>query len=61
MRALFVALGTVMILTGAVWTAQGMGYLKGSPMTGVEIWAIVGPILAGLGVAMVFVAVRRHD
>ena len=60
MRALFLALGVAMVLVGAVWTLQGLGYLEGSPMTGQEIWAILGPLLAGLGVGLVVVAVRRR-
>ena len=50
----------VMVLTGAVWTFQGLGYLEGSPMTDQSIWAVLGPILAGLGVALVLVGVRRR-
>ena len=61
MRPLFVALGAVMVLVGAVWTLQGLGYLEGSPMTGQEIWAILGPLLAGLGVGLVVVAARRRE
>lgn len=61
MRPLFVALGAVMVLMGAVWTAQGLGYLKGSAMTGESTWAILGPLLAGLGVALVVVAARRRQ
>jgi hypothetical protein len=60
MRALLVALGVAMVLTGAVWTAQGLGYLEGSPMTDESIWAILGPLVAGLGVGLVIVAVRRE-
>ena len=37
-------------LTGAIWTGQGLGYIEGSAMTDQSIWAIIGPILAGLGV-----------
>ena len=59
MRALAIALGAVMVLTGAVWTFQGLGYLEGSPMTDQSIWAVLGPIVAGLGVALVLVGVRR--
>ncbi len=59
MRALSVALGAVMVLTGAVWTFQGLGYLEGSPMTDQSFWAVIGPLLAGLGVALIVVAVRR--
>jgi hypothetical protein len=61
MRPLFVALGAVMVLMGAVWTAQGLGYLKGSAMTDESLWAILGPLLAGLGVALIVVAARRRQ
>ena len=59
MRALLIALGAVMVATGAVWTAQGLGYLEGSPMTDQSIWAILGPLVAGLGLGLVIVAARR--
>lgn len=61
MRALLVALGVAMVLVGAVWTGQGLGYIGGSPMTDQSIWAVLGPIVAGLGVALVFVAARRRQ
>jgi ABC-type proline/glycine betaine transport system permease subunit len=60
MRYLPLVLGVVMIVIGALWTFQGLGYVKGSPMTGVELWAIVGPVVAGLGVAVLLVALRRR-
>jgi hypothetical protein len=60
-RALGIVAGVLMVLVGAVWTIQGLGYLGGSPMTGAEVWAIIGPVLAGLGVALVIVAVRRRS
>jgi hypothetical protein len=61
MRALGVALGALMVIAGAIWTFQGLGYLKGSSMTGQSVWAVVGPLLAGLGVALIIVAVRRQE
>lgn len=60
MRPLSIALGAVMVLMGAVWTFQGLGYLEGSPMTDQTMWAILGPIVAGLGVALIVVAARRR-
>lgn len=57
-RTLLIALGVVIALTGLLWTLQGLGYVGGSPMSGVEFWAIVGPIVAGLGVALGVVAAR---
>ena len=61
MRALLIALGAVMVGVGAIWTFQGLGYLEGSPMTDQSIWAILGPLLAGLGVGLVVVAARRRE
>ncbi|RYB94520.1 hypothetical protein EUA93_09295 [Nocardioides oleivorans] len=59
MRALFIALGVVMVLVGALWTGQGLGYIGGSAMTDQTIWAIIGPLLAGLGVGLAITAARR--
>jgi len=53
-------LGLLMILVGGLWTFQGLGYVEGSAMTGVEAWAIIGPLVAGLGVALVIVTGRRR-
>jgi hypothetical protein len=58
-RGVLTAIGAVAAVLGAVWTLQGLGYLKGSPMTGESFWATAGPIVAGLGVALVIVAARR--
>lgn len=57
-KALPVAMGTLLTLLGGVWTFQGLGYIGGSPMTGVTAWAIIGPVVAGLGVALVIVGYR---
>ena len=61
MRPLGIVLGVIMVLMGAVWTFQGLGYLEGSAMTDQSIWAVIGPILAGFGVALVIVAARRRE
>ena len=57
-KTLPVALGVLMVVIGAIWTLQGLGYLEGSAMTGVELWAVLGPVVAGLGVALLIVALR---
>lgn len=57
-RTLPITLGVLMLVIGAVWTFQGLGYLEGSPMTGVDVWAVVGPLVAGFGVALAYVGVR---
>ena len=55
-----VVLGGLLLVVGVIWTFQGLGYIKGSPMTGVSTWAIVGPIVAGLGLALGIVGLQRR-
>jgi hypothetical protein len=57
-RLVVLALSGLMVVAGVVWTLQGLGYLKGSSMTGVEFWAVAGPALAGFGIALGIVALR---
>ncbi len=59
MRNAVVAIGGVMVAAGVLFALQGLGYVGGSPMTDVEFWAIAGPAIAGLGVALVIVGARR--
>jgi hypothetical protein len=54
-----VALGAILFFLGLVFTFQGLGYLEGSAMTGVDFWAFAGPVIAGLGVALAIVGLRR--
>jgi hypothetical protein len=57
-KPLLVGLGALFVLVGLVWTLQGLGYLKGSPMTGVTFWAIAGPVLGLVGAGMVALGLR---
>ena len=57
-KVLPMVLGALLVLVGVVWTFQGLGYISGSPMTGVTAWALIGPVVAGLGVALVVVGFR---
>jgi hypothetical protein len=45
-------------VVGLIWTFQGLGYLEGSAMSGQDQWAIIGPAVAGLGVALIIVVTR---
>ena len=58
-RALLLVLGSLLFAVGGLWTFQGLGYIEGSSMTDVAFWAIVGPLVAGLGLSLVLVGVRR--
>jgi hypothetical protein len=59
-RIIGLVLSILMVLVGAVWTFQGLGYIEGSPMTGVDLWAVLGPALAGFGIALGVVVFRSH-
>jgi hypothetical protein len=51
-------LGLIAILSGTVWTLQGLGHIGGSAMSGERIWAVIGPVVALVGVGLVVVAIR---
>ena len=59
-RSVALVLAVLMMAVGLLWTFQGLGYIKGSAMTGVEFWALVGPALTGFGLALAIVAMRRR-
>ena len=42
--------GLILVTVGVLWTLQGLGMVGGSVMSGVTLWAIVGPIVAAIGV-----------
>ena len=57
-RPALVLLAMGMIVVGLIWTFQGLGYWEGSAMTGQDVWAVIGPAVAGLGVALLIVVTR---
>ena len=57
-RYLLAGAGVLLVLVGLVWTLQGLGYVQGSVLTGVTLWAVVGPLVMLAGVALVVVGLR---
>ena len=53
----------LMVLVGAVWIGQGLGYIKGSFMTGDMHWFWIGAVVgvAGLALGTLSLAVRRRQ
>lgn len=45
--------GILLIAVGLVWTLQGVGILGGSVMSGSTMWAIIGPIVAIVGIFLI--------
>jgi ABC-type glucose/galactose transport system permease subunit len=52
--------GVLMCVVGGVWFTQGIGVLEGSFMTGQGLWTVIGVILFGLGLRMIWRATRRR-
>ena len=60
-KSLRAGLGVLLVLMGLIWTLQGLDVLKGSAlMSGKTLWAIIGPIVAIIGVLVVARAVRAR-
>ena len=58
-RTIGIVVGALLVVVGVVFTLQGLGYLAGSAMTGVTLWAVVGPIVAVMGAVLAVVFMRR--
>jgi hypothetical protein len=59
-KNLRVGLGVVLVLMGLIWTLQGLDVLKGSSvMSGKPLWAVIGPIVALAGIALIVGRLRR--
>lgn len=59
MRAwLLIVFGALLVLAGSVWTLQGLDVLGGSVMSGVTMWAIIGPVVAVVGLVLLLLGVR---
>jgi hypothetical protein len=54
----FVIAGVVLVLLGSLWTLQGLGRVGGSVMSGVTFWAVVGPIVALVGLGLLAAGFR---
>jgi hypothetical protein len=59
MKWVLLVVGVLLVVTGVVWTLQGLDYLGGSAMSGVAMWAVIGPVVAVAGLVLAIVGVRR--
>lgn len=61
MRLIGSVVGVLLALVGVIWTLQGIGILGGSFMTGNRLYAIIGPIVAIIGLALLAFGARRRS
>ncbi|SDL30693.1 hypothetical protein [Nonomuraea jiangxiensis] len=59
MAGVLLVLGVLLGATGLLWTLQGLGVVGGSVMSGVTLWAVIGPVVLVVGLVLAFVGLRR--
>jgi len=58
-RWIFLLLGVILTIVGAVWTLQGLDLLgQSGGMNGQRIWAVIGPLAVVSGLALVTTCIR---
>lgn len=55
MRQALLVVGILLAISGALFTLQGLGVVQGSPMSNTTKWSLLGPLIAGAGVALAIV------
>ncbi|MGT2427076.1 hypothetical protein [Amnibacterium kyonggiense] len=58
-RIAFLVLGLIALVTGGIWTGQGLNLIPGSFMTGDRTWLAIGLAVAVVGIVLIVVALRR--
>ena len=53
-------IGLLLVLVGLLWTLQGLDIVGGSGMSGVAIWAVIGPFVALVGLVVALGARRKR-
>jgi hypothetical protein len=59
-RALLVGVGVLIAVAGVVFALQGAGAIGGSVMSGSTFWAVAGPVIALVGLAVAAAGLRRR-
>ncbi|MCX4099056.1 LPXTG cell wall anchor domain-containing protein [Nocardia sp. alder85J] len=61
MRWVWLVVGVVLVLLGALWTCQGLNLLgQTGGMNGQSIWAVIGLIVVVVGLVVAFAGRRRR-
>jgi hypothetical protein len=60
-KVAMVTVGAILILAGVTFGLQGLGVIGGSAMSGKNMWAVLGPLIAVVGVLLVVTGRRGRD
>ncbi len=56
---LLTIVGVVLAIAGVIWALQGFGEIGGSFMSGDSVWAVIGPVVAVVGLALIALGLLR--
>jgi hypothetical protein len=56
-----IVFGVLLLLIGAAWIGQGLGYIKGSFMTGAMQWFWIGLVCVVVGAGLLIFSIRRRS
>jgi hypothetical protein len=59
-KPVLITIGVVVTLLGLLFTLQGLGVVGGSAMTGSTLWAVLGPVVAIVGIAVLVLGLRKR-
>jgi len=61
MRVVWIILGVLAVAAGVLWTLQGLDLLgQSGGMNGNTTWAIIGPIVAVVGLLLLLFGARKR-
>jgi hypothetical protein len=59
-KPVLITIGVIVALLGLLFTLQGLGVVGGSAMSGSTLWALLGPIIAIVGIVLVVLGLRKR-
>ena len=59
-KPVLITLGIIIALLGLLFTLQGLGVVGGSAMSGSTLWAVLGPVIALVGIVLVVLGLRKR-
>jgi hypothetical protein len=60
-RPVVLGIGALLVIVGVVFFLQGIDVLGGSGMSGKTLWAVLGPIIAIVGAAILVGTLRKRS
>lgn len=61
MRTRLMILGWILLVLGGLWFLQGINVVPGSFMTGSRFWAVIGAVVAIIGIWVLTGPARRQS